>query len=153
MKLSDYNDLCVRITLRDGSVFEGACQYNDAEFNEAEIGPAEEGLEIGGWLFCRSEIEKVELIDESNPFRAPFGTIEEETVRDGVDAIRDGLIDGDERNVERLLNCLEHSLTQPESDAFEERQALAKALEEAARFHTGAAAEKCRALLTIALTR
>ncbi|MBQ9551704.1 MAG: hypothetical protein IJU96_02970 [Clostridia bacterium] len=114
MKLSAYDGQCVRVTLKDGSVLEGACQYNSAEFNEAEIGPDEDGLEIAHWLFCQSEIETVELIDENNPYRAPFGTIEEETLLNGLYAIMDVLIyDEEPRNAERLLNCMEYYLSRP----------------------------------------
>lgn len=110
MKLSLYDDKCVRITLRDGCVFEGSCKYNSDEFNLAELGIGEDSLEISGWLFKNSEIRSVEVVDESNPFQSPFGTIEEETVSDGSDAIYDVLSSEEPVNAERLLNCLEHRL-------------------------------------------
>ena len=147
MDLSFFDDQCVRVTLRDGSVFEGACQYNSAEFNEAEIGPDEDGLEIGSWLFCRSDIETVELIDENNPYLAPFGTIEEETVRDGADAIEDSLIDGDPRSAERLLNCLEHCLTAEDGLSVDRRE-LKAALKQAVLYAPDdGIRERCETLL------
>ena len=149
MDLSVFDDQCVRVTLKDGSVFEGACQYNSAEYNAAEIGPDEDGLEISGWLFCRSELEAVELIDENNPFLAPFGTIETETVRDDADAIEDLLTDGDPRGAERLLNCLERQLTAKEPTAAD-RHTFQKALENAARYAADAGIRnRCRNLLNV----
>lgn len=134
MDLSAFDDQCVRVTLKDGSVFEGACQYNCAEFNEAELGLDEDGLEIAHRLFLRSEIEKVEQIDENHPFLAPFGAIEEDTIREGIDLIGDVLISEEPRNAERLLRCLRHHLTQPDDDALPDRPALIAALEEALCF-------------------
>ena len=51
MKLSSFDDQCVRITTKSGEVFEGACRWYSADMNEAEYGKEEEGLEIAGWLF------------------------------------------------------------------------------------------------------
>ena len=43
-KLSAYDGKCVRICLKDGSVFEGACRYLDTEYSEAELGIGRESL-------------------------------------------------------------------------------------------------------------
>ncbi len=148
MDLSAYDDQCVRVTLKDGSVYEGACQYNSAEYNEAEIGPDEDGLEIAHCLFCRSEIARVELIDESNPYRAPFGALEEETIRDGSDLIEEVLTDDDPRSAERLLNCLEHYLNLSTGSVPVDRCALKPVLEAAAQNAPDAGIrQRCESLL------
>ncbi|MBQ7580723.1 MAG: hypothetical protein IJU39_05400 [Clostridia bacterium] len=134
MKLSLYDDKCVRITLRDGSVFEGSCKYNSDEFNLAELGIDEDSLEISGWLFKKGEIGSVEVVDESNPFQSPFGTIEEETVSDGPDAIYDVLSSEEPVNAERLLNCLEHRLANNSSIPLPAEDQLAEVLQNASSF-------------------
>lgn len=63
MNLFDYHEKAVRITLKDGDVFEGECVQNPAEFNLDAIGREEESLAIDNWNFFKSEIDKVELID------------------------------------------------------------------------------------------
>lgn len=106
MKLKNYDDKEVRITLKNGEVFEGACQWNDAEYNEYLVGHAEQGLAISGWLFYKSDIKKVEEITPKNPYNAPFGTIETEAVKDGYDTVEDALFSDEPRNVYRLLSYL-----------------------------------------------
>ena len=63
MNLYDYDEKTVRITLKDGDVFEGVCLHNSDEYNLDAIGCEEESLAIDNWNFFRSEIETVELID------------------------------------------------------------------------------------------
>lgn len=134
MNLKKFDDKCVRITLKDGSVFEGACLYDSREYCEIELGINEECLEISGWLFNKSDISKLELIDESNPFLAPFGVIETETVKDGADTAEDILLDGDQRNAERLLDCLEYHIANGDAVVFAEKDAFAEALNTAAEY-------------------
>lgn len=134
MKLFDYDDKCVRITVKDGSVFEGACMYDPAEYCEIEIGVNEECLEICGWLFRKSEIVKVEPIDDTDAFLAAFGAIESQTVMDGADAVESVLLDEDPRNGERLLNCLEHYIAGGEDCIFSERDGFVDVLNTAAGY-------------------
>ncbi|MBR4727608.1 MAG: DUF3850 domain-containing protein, partial [Clostridia bacterium] len=63
MNLSDYDEKTVRVTLKDGDVFEGVCTHNSDEYNLDAIGRAEESLDIDNWNFFRSEIERIALID------------------------------------------------------------------------------------------
>ena len=134
MKLYEYDDKCVRITLKDGSVVEGACLYDCAEYCEIELGINEECLEISGWLFNKSDISKIELVDEKNPFLAPFGIIETETVKDGADTVKDILLDGDPRNAERLLNCMENYIVHHNTGSLPDRSELIDALNTAAEY-------------------
>ncbi|MCR4615647.1 MAG: hypothetical protein K5756_05815 [Clostridiales bacterium] len=134
MKLSDYNEKCVRITLKDGSVFEGVCMHAPEEFCEIECGVNEECLEISGWLFGKSNIASVELIDEDNPFLAPFGVIEEETVRDGADAVLDILTSEEPENSRRLLCCLEDNLKEEDAGIIADKDAVVEALKTALKY-------------------
>ena len=110
MELSAFDDHCVRVTLKTGEVFEGVCQYNSAEYNEIEFGKCEEGLDVANWLFCKSEIQAVERIEDEDAFLHSFGAIEEETIRDGLSFAEDVLFSDDVRIAIRLLNCIEQRL-------------------------------------------
>ena len=134
MKLSSFDDQCVRITTKSGEVFEGACRWYSADMNEAEYGKEEEGLEIAGWLFDRIDIASVERITPDNPYRALFGVIEETAVCEGADAVEDILYSEEPRNAERLLLCLKHQLMQPDNDALPDKYLLKAAMEGALLF-------------------
>ena len=136
MKLSRYDDQCVRVTMKDGEVFEGACAYDSAEYCESEYGRNEDALHIAGWLFYESQIRRVEIIDESHPFTAPFGRIEEETLADGPWEVEDLLFDDDPRNALRMLACLEARL------APEKRRGTVDMLEKLVKYTDDAALKK-----------
>ena len=143
MKLSGYDGRCVRILDRFGDTFDGVCTYNGAEYDEHEFGRAEESLQIESFLFYKSDIESVRVLEDEGGafgrFRDPYGKLEELTVADGMDAIRDALESDEPEHVRRLLRCLRAHLassdTLPEtsSDASPsitlDRAALRTALE------------------------
>ena len=60
MNLADYEGLYLRLTTKDGEVFDGTASYCFAEYCEAEFGRAEDALQIDDWLFYESEIRSVE---------------------------------------------------------------------------------------------
>ena len=60
MDLRKFDGRWVRITLTDGYVSEGECRWNSAEYGEAELGPAEESLQIDDWTFFENELAQVE---------------------------------------------------------------------------------------------
>ena len=62
--LSRFHEMTVRIRLRWGEVFEGAAFWNPAEYGEAELGRAEESLQIDDWWLFASDVETVELLRE-----------------------------------------------------------------------------------------
>ena len=66
MNLSRYDGVTVRLTTKDGEVFEGECTHEDAEYCEHEYGKAEDALDVDGWLFYRSQIGSVERIAEED---------------------------------------------------------------------------------------
>ena len=51
MRLSDYDNQTVRITLKDGMVFEGYAVHNSADYDFHEFGRNEQSLQIDDWLF------------------------------------------------------------------------------------------------------
>ncbi len=108
--LKEFDEKCVRITDRWGDVFDGICTYNSDEYDEHEFGRPEESLQILSFLFYKSDINKIESLEEhTGPFGRfldPFGKLEELTVEDGIDSINDVLFYEDEELVLRLLRCL-----------------------------------------------
>ena len=62
--LSAFDGAFVRITCRDGGVFDGVCAYDSDEYCEIELGADEDALEIDNWVFYRSDIRTVETVDE-----------------------------------------------------------------------------------------
>ena len=65
MNLFSYDNRTVRLTHFDGLVFEGLASHNSASYNLHEIGREEEGLQIDHWLFFKSDIRSLEVIDPS----------------------------------------------------------------------------------------
>ncbi len=124
MNLRLYDGQCVRITIKDGAVFEGVCTYDSEEYNEAETGIEGETLRVSGWSFRKDDIQKIELLKGPEEFSAPYGIIEETIVNDGTEYIVDALEWDDEPvGVYRLLCCLN-----AHSEELEDRDILLEAL-------------------------
>ena len=63
MDLSAFDGKTVRLTDERGDVFEGEAVYDSEEYCEHEYGWAEESLNIDHWLFRRSEIVSLEVLE------------------------------------------------------------------------------------------
>ncbi len=63
MELAAYDEKTVRITDVWGEIFEGEAVYDSEEYCEHEYGWAEESLNIDRWLFRRSDIASIELLE------------------------------------------------------------------------------------------
>ena len=68
MKLYDFDDMTVRITLKDGDRFDGECTHNSPEYTELLCGRENESLSIDGWIFELPDIASVEIKDEKTGF-------------------------------------------------------------------------------------
>ena len=110
MKLSKYDEKCIQLITTDGTVYEGACTYNNSEYGECVFGRAEESLEIFNFLFYKSEIKYVKELDSQQGlfghFNTPYGTVEKLIVEDGLDGIEDALDCEQDENTIRLLRYL-----------------------------------------------
>ena len=110
MRLNKYDGKCVRITDRRGDVFEGVAEHDSADYCFHEYGRDEDGIELGCFLFYRSDIKKIEVLqDRGGPwgcFSAPYGLLEEMICDDGPDLIDEIFSDEDDVHTERLLRCL-----------------------------------------------
>ncbi len=128
MKLSKFDGQCVQIEDNSGDLFEGYCSYNSAEYNEHEFGNDEEGLELPGILFFKSDIRKVtSLEDHQGPygkFTSSYGKLEEMIVEDGVDMIDEVFYSEEQEHIYRLLLCMENHLKSPEDSLFESSKEL-----------------------------
>ena len=60
--LSEYDGQKVRVTLDNGDSFTGTCGWFPSGFGEAELGTAEEGLQIRRRVFFASQIIRVEVM-------------------------------------------------------------------------------------------
>ena len=63
MELSAYDEKKVHIDTVWGETFEGEAVYDSEEYCESEYGWAEESLNLDHWLFRRSDIASVELLE------------------------------------------------------------------------------------------
>ena len=107
MDLTEYDGKCVRLTCTDGEVYEGLAAHNSADYDYHEYGTDEEGLTISYFLFYKSQIVDIKIIDE---FSNPYGRIEELTIEDGFDLVEQTLTSEDDIACGRLLECLKKYL-------------------------------------------
>ena len=87
MDIQQYDNKHVRITIFDGSVYEGIVTYNSASYDEHEFGRDEGGLQMPGLLIYADDILSVESLEEREDgpwgkFTEPFGRLEEESLFD-----------------------------------------------------------------------
>ena len=106
MKLSRYDNKCVRIDCIDGKIYEGICEYDSRDYCYHEFGRDEEALEILHFLFYKCDIKKIKILKE---FSEPYGEIEKETCQD-MNLLEQAL-DSEEEDIHvyRILLCLEES--------------------------------------------
>ena len=107
MNLKKYDGKCVKITDIVGDVFEGICYYNDKEYNMHEFNRNEESLQITYYMFYKSNIEKIESLENHKgpygKFEKSFSKLEEMIIEDGIDYINDVLFDDENEHIYRLI--------------------------------------------------
>ena len=110
MELKQYDGRRIQITTTDGLKYEGICDYCSADYNEHEYGRGEEGIKLMDYLFYPDDIHSIRDLEEQpgpyDGFTAPYGRIEEENVREGIDFIEEQLICEEDVHVLRMLRCL-----------------------------------------------
>lgn len=154
MKLSKFDGQCVQIEDNLGNLFEGYCSYNCAEYNEHEFGNDEEGLELPGMLFFKSDIRKVtSLEDHRGPFgkfTSSYGKLEETIVEDGITMIDEVLYSEEPEHIYRLLLCLEEHLKLPNNSLYNDSKELMGLLMDFIKMDLDAKTkEKVQALITM----
>lgn len=63
MKINSFNDVFVRLETIDGQLFDGEAAHESVSYCEHEYGRAEEALNIDHWVFYRSDIRSVTLLE------------------------------------------------------------------------------------------
>ena len=56
----------VRVTMKDGLIFQGRCMANSAEYTLHEFGVEEQSLEIDDYLLYRRDMKTVKLLRRSD---------------------------------------------------------------------------------------
>ena len=132
MRLSKFDGQCVQIEDSLGDLYEGYCSYNSAEYNEHEFGNDEEGLELPGMLFYKSDIRKVTSLEDHQgsygKFTSSYGKLEEIIVEDGIVMIDEVLYSEEPEHIYRLLLCMEDHLKSPDDKLYNDSKELAALL-------------------------
>ena len=108
MNLKKYDEKLVRISCIDGKDYEGICYYNSNEYNYHEYGVDEDGLQIACFLFYKSDIKKVVLLDN---FSDKYGLIEKEAFEDGIDLIEEIFEREEDEHIYRMLLYIKDHLS------------------------------------------
>ena len=103
MNLIKYDNKLVRITDIDNNQYEGICIFNNKEFNECEYGTNEESLDIICIKFYKSNIKKVEIINE---YSEEYGKLEELIIDSGDDLIDEAFENEEDEHIYRLLKYI-----------------------------------------------
>ena len=67
MDILQYDNKHVRITIFDGSVYEGIVTHNSASYDGHEFGREEEGLQMPSLLIYKDDIQSVESLEYRDP--------------------------------------------------------------------------------------
>lgn len=118
MDILQYDNKHVRITIFDGSVYEGIVTHNSASYDGHEFGREEEGLQMPSLLIYKDDIQSVESLEnrEDGPwgkFTGPFGRLEEESLfdPDGDPVLACEILDcEDPEHVIRMMRCIGYYL-------------------------------------------
>ena len=124
--LSVYDGRLVQVTDPDGNVFEGIAEYCSPDYCMVEYGECEGALKVGTFLFYRSTIVSIAVLED---FTAPFGTLEEMNLAEGIDMIDEALDDEEDVHVVRMLRCLAHHLDLESGSGLPDREALREPLQ------------------------
>lgn len=118
MDILQYDNKHVRVTINNGSIYEGIVTHNSASYDEHEFGRDEEGLQMPALLICADDILSVESLEEREDgpwgkFTEPFGRLEEESLfdPDGDPVLACEILDCEEsEHVIRMLRCIGYYL-------------------------------------------
>ena len=111
MKLSKYDNKCVKILDIFGKEYEGNASYNSKEYDESEFGKNMESLQILNFLFYKDTVKKIEILE--NGFTDDYGEIEEIIVSDGIDDVIDAFEYEDDDHIIRIIKYIKdnHDIT------------------------------------------
>ena len=114
MNIRKFDNKYVQIEDIFGSVYEGICDYNGREYNYHEYGKDEESLSILNFMFFKSIIKNVKLLEENEGpyghFTSRYGELEEEIINSGSYFIEVTVDSGYDDHIYRVLLCLDDYL-------------------------------------------
>ena len=97
MKLSKFDNKCIRLEDIFGDVYEGVCSYNNRDYNMHEYGKDEECLQMSHIIFFKSLIKNVSSLENvSGPygnFSSKYGKLEEDVIEPDLDLVEEVLLD------------------------------------------------------------
>ena len=128
MKLDKYDNKRVRITTDNNDIYEGIVYHNSKDYNYHEYGVNEEGLQMIYFLFYKSQIKKVEIIDK---YTSSYGRFEIETVDDSLDFIDEVLYSEEDESIYRLLVYLKTCI-----DKLDYKEKLKDLLKKSLKYNT-----------------
>lgn len=118
MNLRKLDGKCIKIIDKQNCEYEGICSYNNKDYTYHEFGKDEESIQIANLLFYKSNIKKVESLENNRgpygKFTQKYGTIEKMALEDGTDSIEEILTSEEPLHIYRLLTCIEDYLIKNE---------------------------------------
>ena len=123
MKLSKFDNKCIRLEDIFGDVYEGVCSYNNRDYNMHEYGKDEECLQMSHIIFFKSLIKNVSSLENvSGPygnFSSKYGKLEEDVIEPDLDLVEEVFDSEEDISIIRLLYCLEDKI-----DSIEDKNKL-----------------------------
>ena len=123
MKLSKFDNKCIRLEDIFGDVYEGVCSYNNRDYNMHEYGKDEECLQMSHIIFFKSLIKNVSSLENvSGPygnFSSKYGKLEEVVIDSDLDLVDEVFDSEDDISIIRLIYCLEDKI-----DSIEDKNKL-----------------------------
>jgi len=107
MNLKKYDNKLIRIIDTHNNIFEGIGVHNSEEYNEAEVGRAEESIQVLYFNFYQDGIKSIEEIEN---YSEEYGLIEEMIIEDGISFIENIWKDEYEKEIIRILKCINKKL-------------------------------------------
>lgn len=111
MKLSKYDNKCIRLEDIFGDVYEGICSYNNRDYNMHEYGKDEECLQMSHIMFFKSIIKSVVALEDNNGpygvFSNKYGKLEEAVIEYDLDLVDEVFDSEEDISIIRLIYCLE----------------------------------------------
>lgn len=126
MNIKKYDNKRVRLKDFLGDIYEGIAMHNSVDYNYHEYGVEEEGLQLGCFLFYKSQIKKIEEIKE---FSNIYGKLEEEVLED-PDLIEEIFEREEDIHIYRLLLCIEDNLNN-----LKEKEKLLKLIKDLIKYN------------------
>lgn len=123
MKLSKFDNQCIRLEDIFGDVYEGICSHYNREYNMHEYGKDEESLQMSHIIFFKSLIKTVTSLENvSGPygnFSSKYGKLEEDVIEPDLDLVEEVFDSEEDISIIRLLYCLEDKI-----DSIEDKNKL-----------------------------